>query len=333
MTSAISTIFLRLEYLFTHIIPVLILAITLANILSEFGIIDRISWVIRPLVRFANLSPESGLAVITYIASGNAGSAMLAGFYENGVISEKETIIASFVSSFFSFLNHVFVYFIPVVIPLLGIQAGVLYISARMFISLCVTVTAAVAGHFMLSNHSGRFSDKENSFSGGKNNEDKKDRKENIKKTGKNEDEIKIEKAKKGVRRSVKVLRKILPRLIAVYTITAVLIAYNAFKPLENFRILSLPGQASAIVAAGIADTTSGFAAAGSLLASHAITPVQAVAALLLTSIISMSVVFVRHSLPGRIAYFGVRLGLKIALISSALNIFYTAIVLALLLH
>ncbi len=324
---SLSTVFLKLEYLFTHIIPILVLAITLANVLSELGIIDKIAWIIRPLVRFANLSPESGLAVITYVASGNAGSAMLAGFYENGVIGEKETIIASFVSSFFSFLNHVFVYFIPVVIPLLGLQAGILYISARMFISLCVTATAAIAGHFILSNPNSVGSNTGSNESSGRTKRIK-----NVEKTKKTGERVE-KKVKKGVKRAVKVLRKILPRLVLVYTITAVLIAYNAFKPLESFRILSLPGQASAIVAAGIADTTSGFAAAGSLLASHVITPAQAVAALLLTSIISMSVVFVRHSLPGRIAYFGVRLGLKIALISSILNVVYTALVLVLLLH
>ncbi len=300
---------LRLEYLFLHIIPVLVVAITLANVLSELGVINRISWIIEPLVRFSNLSREAGLAVITYIASGNAGSAMLAGFYEQGVISERETIIASFVSSFFSFVNHLFVYFIPVVIPLLGLQAGLLYITSRMFVSICVTITAVFAGHYLLKGESR--SEKRIAT-------DVKDRRAMV---------------RRGVKKSFKVLKKIVPRIVIVYTVTAILLSFGVFKPLESFRILSLPGQASAIVAVGVADTTSGFAVAGSLLASHAITPVQAVAALLLTSIVSMSVIFVRHSLPGRIAYFGFRLGFKIAVISSILNIIYTAVVLLLLLH
>jgi len=116
----------KLCYLFTHVVPILVAAITFANVLSEFGVIDRALWIVRPVVKYANLSPESGLAVVTYLASGNAGSAMLAGFYEQKIIDERETIVASFVSSFFSFLNHVFIYFIPVVIPLLGIEAGLM---------------------------------------------------------------------------------------------------------------------------------------------------------------------------------------------------------------
>ncbi len=302
------TFFSRLIYLFTHIIPILVIAITIANILSELGLINRISWIVNPIVKIANLSPESGVVIITYIASGNAGSAMLSNFYEQGIISERETIITSFVSSFFSFLNHVFIYFIPVVIPLLGLKAGLLYILARMFVSLCITITAIVAGHFLL--------------------EKKSWENKNIKK----KNETKRKSIKKGIKKALKVLRKILPRLILVYSIVILMMSYGVFKPLESFRILGLPGQVSAIVAAGVADTTSGFAAAGSLLSSGVITPTQAVAALLLTSIISMSVVFVRHSLPGRIAYFGFRLGVKIAIISSLLNIFYTAIALAILL-
>ncbi len=302
----------RLEFLAIHVIPILVTAIIVANVLNELGIIERISWIIKPIVSFANLSPESGLAVITYIASGNAGSAMLSSFYEQGIIGERETIIASFVSSFFSFLNHLFVYFIPVVIPLLGIKAGLLYISARMFISLCVTLTAILAGHFLLKN--------------------KNYEKSNYKKAKKEMKDFKTG-VREGIKKAFKVLKKIIPRLVFVYTVVTILMEYNVLKPLENFKILGLPGQVSAIVAAGIADTTSGFAAAGSMLASNAITPIQAVAALLLTSIISMSVIFVRHSLPGRIAYFGFKLGVKIAVISSILNILYTAIVLLVLLH
>jgi hypothetical protein len=305
----------KLYYLFVHVIPVLVAAITLANILNEFGIINKISWIIKPIIKLANLSPESGLAVITYVASGNAASAMLASFYEQKTISERETIVASFVGSFFSFLNHVLVYFIPVVIPLLGLKAGILYISARMVISACVTLTAIVSGHFLLKN---KFNKKI------KNREKIENVKNNINKK---------EMVRTGIKKSINVLKKILPRLILVYTITSILIEYRVFKPFENFRILNLPSQASAIVAAGVADTTAGFAAAGSLLSSNVITPVQAVSALLLTSIVSMSVIFVRHSLPGRIAYFGVKLGFKIAIISSLLNIVYTALVLAFLLH
>ncbi len=297
----------KLLYLLRNIIPVLVIAVIIANILSESGIIRRFSGLLSPIIRFANLSEESALAIITYIASGSAGSAMLAGFHERKAISENETIIASFVSSFFSFINHLFVYFIPVVLPLLGLTAGVLYISARLFVSFCVTATAVIAGHFMLE---GRV-------------------KEPIRYKS---NRITKETLKSALEESWNILKKILPRLVVVFLITAVLNAYGLFEPLKEFRFWSFPGETSAIVAVGLADTTSAFVLAGSMLTEGLLTPVQAVSALLLASIVSMSVILVRHSLPGRIAYFGVRLGLKIAILSSLLNLIYTVVALLLIL-
>jgi len=297
----------KLLYLSKNVIPVLVIAIVIANILSESGVIKRFSKIFNPLIRFANLSEESALAIVTYIASGSAGSAMLAGFHEKEAISERETVIASFVSSFFSFVNHLFVYFIPVVVPLLGLTAGVLYISARLFVSGCVTLTAVIAGHFMLKG-------------GAEGN------------IGYGNDRITRETLESALKQSWSILKKILPRLVVVFMITAILNAYGLFEPLKALRFWSFPGEASAIVAVGLADTTSAFVLAGSMLTEGLLTPVQAVSALLLASIVSMSVVLVRHSLPGRIAYFGVRLGFKIAILSSLLNLVYTIVALLLIL-
>ncbi|AEA47496.1 nucleoside recognition domain-containing protein [Archaeoglobus veneficus] len=301
----------KLLYLLKNVIPVLVIAIVIANILSEFGVIRRISFIFKPLIRFANLSEESALAVVTYLASGSAAMAMLAGFREQRVISERETVIAAFVSSFFSFVNHLFVYFIPVVIPLLGLTAGMLYITARLFVSMCVTATAVIAGHFLLS---GEVRARVNN------------------KTEANE-RTPEEKIRAGLKQAWNVLKKILPRLVVVYVITALLNAYGFFEPLKEIHVGGFPGEASAIIAVGLADTTSAFALAGSMLAEGMLTPVEAVSALLLTSIVTMSVVLVRHSLPGRIAYFGVKLGFKIAVLSALLNVTYTIVALALLLY
>lgn len=299
----------KLIYLLKNVIPVLVTAIIVANILNEFGVIRRISFVFKPLVKIANLSEESSLAVVTYLASGSAAMAMLAGFREQRVISERETIIAAFVSSFFSFVNHLFIYFIPVVVPLLGLVAGILYITARFFVSACVTATAVIAGHFMLPRVEARISSK----------------------TESNERSSK-EKVRAGLEHAWKALTKIVPRLVVVYVIAALLNAYGFFDPLKEVSVAGFPGEASAIIAVGIADTTSAFALAGSMLAEGMLTPVEAVSALLLASIVSMSAVLLRHSLPGRIAYFGVRLGFKIAVLSAILNAIYTIIALFLIL-
>ncbi|MFO7968150.1 MAG: nucleoside recognition domain-containing protein [Archaeoglobaceae archaeon] len=302
----------KLLYLLYNILPVLIVAIIGANILAELGLIQRVVFLVRPLIRFARLPDEAGISLITYIASASGGAAMLASFHERKILDSKQTIIGSILSNFFSFLNHAIIFFIPVAIPILGLTAGLLYVGSRFFISICVTVVAALAGHFML--HAG------DSESGGAQRE-------------KERDERTLEqKVKDGVKASMKVLRRIIPRLVIVYVLVAIALGLNLFEPLKSIDFAGIPGEASVIIAVGFADTVSGLATAGSLLSEGTIAPIQAVIALLLASLVSLSLVFFRHSLPGKIAYFGPKLGLKIAALTTLLDVIFTAIVVLVLL-
>lgn len=311
MDEIIQLIITKLLYLLYNILPILIVAIIGANILAELGLIQKVVFLVRPLIRFARLPDEAGISLITYVASASGGAAMLASFHERKVLDSNQTIIGSILSNFFSFLNHAIIFFIPVAIPILGLTAGLLYVGSRFFISICVTVVAALAGHFML--HGG----------GGKADAQKE----------KERDERDLEqKVIDGVKASIKVLRRIIPRLAIVYVLVAVALGLDIFEPLKNIDFAGIPGEASVIIAVGFADTVSGIATAGSMLTEGAITTVQAVIALLLASMVSMSLVFFRHSLPGKIAYFGPKLGLKIALLTAALDVVFTAVVVLILL-
>lgn len=300
----------RLLYLIKNILPILVIAILGANILSEFGLVKKITFIVRPLIKFSHLPDKSGLTILTYLASPSAGVATLSGYYESKTIDSNETIITSILSNFFSFINHFFIYYIPIVLPIIGLTAGALYIGSRFFISLLVTSVAAITGHFVL-------------------NRDFKDFQKHEKKDFRKAKQ----KIKDGSKKSLNALKRILPRLFVIYTITAMAVAMGVF---EKFKIpnlpFGLPGEVSTIVAVGFADTTSGIALAGSLLSEGILTPLEAVIGLLLASIISMSVIFLRHSLPGKIAYFGPKLGIKIAIITSVLDLIFTSIVVAILL-
>lgn len=300
----------KLLYLLYNILPILIIAIVGANILAELGLIQRVVFLIRPLIRFARLPDEVGISLITYVASASGGAAMLASFHERKILDSKQTIIGSILSNFFSFLNHAIIFFIPVAIPILGLTAGLLYVGSRFFISICVTVVAALAGHFMLHAEEGKAGTQRE----------------------KEQDKTLEQKVRDGVKASMKVLRKIIPRLVIVYVLVAIALGLNLFEPLRGIDFAGIPGEASVIIAVGFADTISGLATAGSLLSEGTIAPIQAVIALLLASLVSMSLVFFRHSLPGKIAYFGPKLGLKIAALTTILDVIFTAIAVLVLL-
>lgn len=296
----------RMLYLSRNILPVLILAVTGANLLVEFGLINKIAFIIRPLIRFSKLPEEAGASIITYLASASAGAAMLSSFRERKITSDDETAIASILSNFFSFLNHLLIYYIPVVIPILGLTAGLLYAGSRFFISLSVTLVAATAGHFLLrSRESSKIEDKQE--------EDRRSPEQKV---------------RDALKASIRVFKRIIPRLVIIYLITSYARAMGWFDVFKTFQLpIGLPGEASTIIAVGFADTTSGIILAGSMIAENLLSPVEAVIALLLASVVSMSLVFFRHSLPGKIAYFGAKLGLRIAIITSILDLIFTILV------
>lgn len=304
-TVLISLLAMKLLYL-KNIILILVIAIAAANILNEFGITKRMAFTIRPLIRFSRLPEEAGASIITFVASGSAGSAMLASFHERGMVDERETIIASIISNFFSFLNHALIYYLPIVVPILGLTAGMLYVGSRFAISLSVTLVAATIGHFLLKSRGGKVKG--------------------------DEDDTRTAKQKvvDGLKHAANVLKKILPRLVAIYLVTTAAIHMGWFDVFDAIEpaLMGLPGEASAIIAIGFADTTSAVIFAGSLLNEGMLTAVEVVAALLLTSIVSMSVVLFRHSLPGKIVYFGAKLGTKIAIYNAILNLFFTILAL-----
>jgi hypothetical protein len=296
-----------------HLLPLLIIAIVIANLMNEFGLIKRTTFLIRPIIKFSNLPEGAGASVITFLASGSAGSAMLASFYERGLVNEKETLVAFFISSFFSYLNHLFIYFIPVVLPLLGLTAGILYLGTRFTISLAVTLFAVLIGHFFL-----------------------KKRRAHVLTEAKDERHA-WQKLKDGLKYAVLVLKKIIPRLILIYPLATIAfymgwldLVKQSAEPATSF--VNLPGEASTIIALGFIDPTSAVIWAGSLLSNGIISPFEAVLALLLGNIASMSFMLFRHSLPGKIAYFGVKLGTKMAIYSAVINLIFTIIAIKILL-
>lgn len=84
------------------------------------------------------------------MASTSAGYAMLAGFYERGELNERQVIVTALMKSFFGSISHMIQYRIPVILPILGMAAGVLYLGARMAIALGITLFSVLLGRVFL---------------------------------------------------------------------------------------------------------------------------------------------------------------------------------------
>ncbi|NOZ77011.1 MAG: hypothetical protein GXO65_04925 [Euryarchaeota archaeon] len=304
----------RLLYLSLKVVPLIVAAVFFSNLLMEFGVIKRLDFLVRPLIRAARLPEGTGAVIITSMGSATASYAMLANHHQKGEMDEDQVIVTSIMNTFFMTVHHFFSYYVPVVVPLLGLYTGLLYGGIKVAIGLCMTLSAVVIGRLRLGEPGevplGQGAD--HTGEGGS---------------------TRVRHAAAG---SFKTLGMVLPRLYVVYAAAVVLLAGGYMDSLGALaeplaRVFGLPGEAVAIMALQLLDATSGFVLAGALLEDGTLGPIQAITALLLGTVITLSMTYAKHSLPSKIAFFGPKLGTKIALYNLVLHLAFTAAALGLL--
>lgn len=301
----------RIIYLTIKIVPVIIIAVFFSNILIEYGVIKRLDFLVRPLIREGNLPRGSGLVIITSLASGTASYSMMASYYERKEMNDTQIIVTSIMNTFFQYIHHLFTYWLPVVVPLLGLFTGLLYCAIKLSIGLAMTLSGVILGKIFIKPHErGTLSEKKSHT--------------------KEPNSKKIRYAAKG---TLKTLKTILPRLYLIYTAAMIFLATGYIERLGNIaeplaNTLNLPGEAISIIALQAFDATSGYVLAGALLQSGELNSFQAITALLLGTMITLSMTYAKHSLPSKIAFFGAKLGTKIAIYNLILNLSFTLVAL-----
>lgn len=307
---ALESVIDRVAYLTFRVVPVIALAVFFSNLLIQYGIIKKLDFVVSPLTRGARLPRGSGAVIVTSLASGTASYSIMANFYHQGKMGASQVIVTSIMSTFFQVVHHFFTYYLPVVVPILGFFTGMLYASIKVAIGLAMTLSAVLIGRAFLPLPQGRL------FGGGE-----------------EEEKGHRDKLEESLGSSFKTLKMILPRLYIIYIAVALLLAGGYLQSLGDFAeplagVFHLPGEAVTIIALQAFDATSGFVLAGALLNSGGLSPSQTITALLLGTLITLSMTYAKHSLPSKIAFFGTRLGTRIALYNLLLQLFFTLIAL-----
>ena len=304
----------RVTYLTFKIVPVIIIAVFLSNLLQEYGVIRKLDFLVRPLIRGANLPEGSGAFLVTSLASGTASYSMLGDHRQKGELDDTKVIVISIMNTFFHHIHHFFTYWVPVAIPLLGLRTGLMYVSLRMTIGLLMTLSAVVIGRVFIKKSDGVLSAWEGHSGEG--------------------NSVKVNHAVSGTKKTLSV---ILPRLYIVYIIAVAFLATgymdsigDAAEPLAH--VFGLPGEAITIIAIQLVDVTSGYVVAGALLQNGTLNSFQAVITLLLGTMITLSMTYAKHSLPTKIVFFGARLGTKVAVYNLVLNISLSLVALLVLL-
>jgi hypothetical protein len=303
MMEIIYTSLIYTLYWMARIVPVIAIGIFATSFAVDIGLMRKFNRLIKPISRKANISALSALSVVTCTFSTTAGYSMLVDGLNEKTISEREVIATTLISSFPSILSHFLTYFIPVVIPILGLTTGVLYVCMVGLASLLKTCLGIFLARIWLKDTKKRSAIAATDH----NNAPVVDKKQALNKSAKS---------------AYNMLKRIVPTMFITLFLVSVAMELNLFDrfsailgPITSF--FGLESGVALISATEIVNTTAGIILAGSLLAEGLITTKSVLIALFLGTVVSFSARFAKHSLPLHVSLFGPKLGSKTVAINA----------------
>jgi hypothetical protein len=293
--------------------------LTLANLAVAFGAVRYVAGLARPLTGPANLPDAVGTAILATTASPTAGYGMLKEYRDAGVLDDRATLIAVTVNTFFGFVQHIFTFYAPVLIPILGLRVGLMYVGARAAVSLGITLAGILAGALLLT--------EANVNPGGD---------ADVDLPGDGEDATRRESVRNALEKTAGKLKTLVPRLAVVYAIVVYLTeTYDvtaltaAADPLTS--LLGLPGAAVPAIATFAVDTTTGAIFIAPQVPG-AFTAEEAVATMLVGGIVSFAVSTFKRSIPFQYGIWGARFGSKVIAVNVATKVVFIGVAIAVLL-
>ncbi len=277
------------------------------------GFMDRFVSIARPLVRISNLPGESGVAFTTSFASAIAGNTIIANFYREGRLNEKELILSALLNGVPVYIREIFTYQIPIILPALGLKVGLFYISVFFLSGIFRLLFVVIYGKVSL-----------------------KPRRESFYKNDKKT--LGFTKALRiAFKRQSSFFLKISVIFIGVtflvfFALNAGFIGILADCVKPVVKLFNLPGEIVAPLTAYIVSPIAGIMSMGILVKRKIISEMQAILALLLGGIFMLPILSLRNYLPKYSSIFGLRPSLLILGISNLIGIFVRLLLLSVIL-
>lgn len=276
------------------VFPVVLFASFATSLLFKIGIMEKIAVNLKSALKKLDLSEVAIVSIAVCFVNATAAYSILSQALRDNVIDEKEVIAVSFINSFPSMLTHLYRFFIPFVIPILG-WVGLLYAALR----LAVAIVKSLIGLVLVR------------MWGGKGN-------------------IRIDSQLEVRLLSVlSVLKSTLPIMITTYFFVQVALQLGVFDiASKSLYFLPLDPAVISIAAVQLVDAKASIVVCKGLLENGALSVKWAVAALMLGNVITFSTSYIKHSLPLHISLFG-RLGIKIVALNGIASLILDAIIIA----
>lgn len=290
-----------------------IAGVILANILAETGIFSRLSSFTGPLCRFSGLSDACVLSIVAMGVNATAGKSMLAEYYRDGKVTEREVIPVLIMGAFPVVLGEsLFRVQLPTALVLLGPVVGGVYTGLNLFSSGIQALFALLYSRRFLAG-SGRAPPPVPSAAALM---------------------LNREVVLAGCRKAVPTLRRVVPITLAALVVFSLLSATGvmdgiaaAFDPL--LRAVGLPGESAAALVAQFLHFSAGYAIVASLLDGGVLTFETALVTLVIGSMVVITMIYVKYSVPLYLSLFG-RFGVRISLATYAASMAAKVITVAL---
>ena len=285
------------------VIPLFVFGVVLAQLFVEKGWLEKLSWLVRPFMRFGHLHPESAGTFMVAILSPTTAHSMLAKYHQGQRISRFELIIMAIVNAL---PGHVAQgrRVLPVLVPLMGVF-GVIYYGLVLLAEFVRSIILLAIGRVMLPRLDlGQVRFQESSGS-------------HRPATG--------QALINSLRDARKTVPRILTTMVPVTFVVFVLIGLGIFEYAAAHlgvvaRFFPIPIESLPIVATRLASPLGAYSMAGSLLSKGVLEGKDVVMALLVATLLS-TVPNLRYLVPYYFGIYGPTIGMQLVIVSTLLRV------------
>lgn len=295
---------------------VIFVALLVTELLLQFGILKKLEFMGRPLVKLAHLPHESVISFITAFGSPLAANTMLAKLVQEAIISTKEAFLSAMLNGIPTYIKETFTYQFAVIMPALGPKIGTVYLVTFLLAGVVKSAFVILVGRTTL------------------------------KKKGKLEKVPVYEDCERPIfktilpnafKKQTRIFCRISLIFILVTFIVAGLINSGSIEAVKKYispitRALNLPEEAVIPITTFALSPLVGASGIGALLQTGKITEKEGIIIALLGGLLALPVYALRHSLAYYASIFGFRLGMTILITSIGIGMFVRGTVLLLFL-
>lgn len=294
------------DYLLDILVDAVVLVsigIVIASIAVESGILRKLGTFAAPLCRLSGLSQGSMICLMGMFVNPTAGKAMVAELYRKNEVERQEVIPVVIMSTFPVVLGEsLFRVQLPTAVLLMGPLVGGLHVILNLFSSFLQMVGAILYTRLFLR---------------------KESRVRAVVPEERNEPtsiQMNWKVVRTGIQRALPDLKRIVPVTAAAIILFSLLIATGALEVLRTvfdpaLALVGLPGESSTALMAQFLRAYAGYAIVASLLGAGILTLKQALLTLILGSMLVITLIYMRYTLPLNLSLFG-RFGMRITILS-----------------